>query len=446
MAKIYATGMGPLPWEHPKFLHGSCTRVWQLLRPILAAGHEVCLVAIRVFDPNAPKNLPDVEKQQKDNLTYYLVDELKKFVHPEFHQPLIDSFRPDAVIGITTPATGPLGFVNTDAPIWADIHGYVMGEAQLCARQHNDNRFIYHYWKRYHELVYRADCFSTTSHVQRHAMVGELGALGRLNRHTTGYEFVHSIPLGRVNEEVKPGEVRIRGRVVPQDAFILLWLGGYNDWCDPETLFHGLQRAMERNSRIHYVSTGGKIHGVNDVTFPRFQAMAEQSAHRDRFHFQGWIDSKDVPGYQLEADAGINVDRLCYESIYGARHRIVEMLRAGLPVLTTHITEISHQVEQAGAGLTSPVGDPEALAQNILHTAEHPRELIDMGVKAQQLFLEKLTDEITARPLLEWLNSPTHAPDWGKDIPRREDLLYERLAARPLWQKIQDHWRGRKSR
>ena len=39
--------------------------------------------------------------------------------------------------------------------------------------------------------------FSTTSNLQRHTLIGELGALGRLNRHTVGYEFVSSIPIGR---------------------------------------------------------------------------------------------------------------------------------------------------------------------------------------------------------------------------------------------------------
>jgi len=447
MVRVYATGMGPLPWEKPRFLHGSCSRTWQMVRPMLEAGHEVCLVAIRVFDPDAPKDLPLVEKKKEaEGLTYILTDELRKFVYPEFHQSIIDQFRPEVVMGVTTPACKPLGAVHTEAPIWADIHGYVMGEAQLLAEQRQDNRFVYEFWKRYHDLIYRADCFSTTSNIQRHALVGELGALGRLNRYSIGHEFVYSIPLARPDEELKRTKNLLRGKVAPQDAAIVLWLGGYNDWCDPETLFHGLERAMEEEPKVHFVSTGGKIHGVNDVTFPRFQALVEKSPHRKRFHFQGWIESADIPVYLLEADMGINVDRVCYESVYGARHRIVEMLRAGLPVVTTRMTEISRDMERAGGGLASPAEDPDALAANILEIARRPAARMEMGINGRELFLKKYTDEITTRPLLEWLQEPTHAPDWGKDIPRREHLLYEHLQSRPFWRKVRDFWHSEKAR
>lgn len=446
MVRIYATGMGPMQWEKPQFLHGSCTRTWQLLRPILAAGHEVCLVAIRVFNPNAPKDQPLVEKKRRDNLTYYLVDELQRFVYPEFHQQLIDRFAPEAIIAITTPTMGPLGGIQTSAPIWADIHGYVMGESQLYAEQRKNDFFVYHFWKRYDAMLRRADCFSVTSNIQRHTLVGELGALGRLNQHTTGYEFVYSMPLGRENLEIKKTATLLRGESIPPDAFILLWLGGYNDWCDPVTLFQGVEQAMEKNPRIHYVSTGGQIHGVNDVTFPRLKALVDRSPHRDRFHFQGWVPTEDVSNYLAEADAGINVDRVCYESIYGARHRIIEMLRAGLPIVTTNLTEISREVERAGAGMVFPAEDPENLAEAILEAAEHPGVLMDMGVHGQRLFLEKFTDEVTAAPLLEWLKNPVHAPDWGHDIPWRENMLYERLQSRTFWQKVRDHWQSRRSR
>ena len=42
--------------------------------------------------------------------------------------------------------------------------------------------------------------------------------------------------------------------------------------------------------------------------------MAEASPYRNRFHFEGWVSGEDIPNYLSEADAGLNVDRLCYES------------------------------------------------------------------------------------------------------------------------------------
>jgi len=122
------------------------------------------------------------------------------------------------------------------------------------------------------------------------------------------------------------------------------------------------------------------------------------------------------------------------------------MLRAGLPVITTKITEISRDVERAGAGLCSAPEDPEALGMNILEMAAHPRKLMEMGARGQQLFLQKYTDRIATEPFLEWLKSPEHAPDSGRDIPRRDDLLYERLQQRSFWEKLSDHLKARKAR
>lgn len=446
MARIYATGMGPLPWEKPRLIHGSCSRTWQMVRPMLEAGHEVCLAAARVFDSSAPEDIPLVQTTRREGLVYYLADELKKFNDPAFHQSLLDDFRPDAFVAITTIGCQPLPGLRFDAPLWADIHGYVAAEGQLLAEQRQDNHYVRHFWKRYHEAVYLADKFSVTSSVQRHAMIGELGALGRLNAYTTGYEFVVNIPLARPDEEIKSKKTIVRGKQTPQDAFILLWLGGYNHWSDPETLFHGIESAMEQNERIHFVSTGGRIDGCDEKSFPKLQALVEKSRFKDRFHFQGWVESDDIPAYLCEADAGINVDRLCYESEFGARHRIVEMLRAAVPVITTRISEISREVEQAEAGLVCPVQSPEALAKCILDMSRKPVQRLEMGVQARELFQQKFTDEITVRPLLEWLENPSHAPDWGKDIPRREELLYEVLQSRSFLQKLKDHWKSRKLR
>lgn len=438
MVRVYATGMGPLPWEKPRFLHGSCARTWQLVRPMLDAGHEVCLVALRVFDAQAPSDLPLVQKTERDNLIYILADEGRKFNDPGFHQSIVEQFRPEALLAITTPACKPFEWIDSEAPLWADIHGYVMGEAQIVAELLEDNRFVGEFWKRYDAALYRADCFSTTSRIQRHTLIGELGALGRLSRYNAGYEFVYSIPIGRSADEIRHTAPVLRGKVVPRNAFILLWLGGYNFWCDPHTLFEALEGAMRKNERIHYVSTGGKIDGVNEITFQRFRDRVEKSSFRERYHFQGWVDSDDIPNYLSEADAGINVDRSCYESVYGARHRITEMLRAGLPVITTRITEVSRELARAEAGLTCPPEDPQALAKHILDAAEHPAQLMEMGIRGRELFLSEYTDEVTTRPLLDWLQRPEHAPDWGKEIPRREHLLHQRQQARPLWQKVKE--------
>ena len=52
------------------------------------------------------------------------------------------------------------------------------------------------------------------------------------------------IPCGLVDEpaeETGPSDPIVRGRHVPEGAFIVLWSGGYNVWSDVDTLFAGLE-------------------------------------------------------------------------------------------------------------------------------------------------------------------------------------------------------------
>ena len=58
----------------------------------------------------------------------------------------------------------------------------------------------------------------------------------------------------------------MRGRLVPEDAFVVLWSGGYNVWSDIETLLQGLEKAMDEQPSIHFLSTGGAISGHDDAT------------------------------------------------------------------------------------------------------------------------------------------------------------------------------------
>src|SRR4030042_1369409 len=90
------------------------------------------------------------------------------------------------------------------------------------------------------------------SESQRRAAIGELGAVGRLTAETCGYELVSVIPCAHVPPEEAPprtdaraGRVA-RGRIVPDDAFVVLWSGGFNVWSDVATLGAGAGTATRR--------------------------------------------------------------------------------------------------------------------------------------------------------------------------------------------------------
>lgn len=413
--KILVLGIGPLPSDNTTKIHGSCQRTVQFIESLRQEGHHLLLIAMRIS--GLEESLEGEIKHEEENLTYYSVDEVDYFRNDGYMQNHHDEFQPDCIVGVNVFPSTRACQLQTCVPIWADINGYSMGEAQTKAFREKDDKFVRHFWGQQKPALLRADKFSSASKLQKHILVGELGAVGRLNQYTMGYKFAHTIHNGRQGGDLTLSEVAPKLTEFPDDAFIVLWSGGYNLWCDVETMFQGLEKAMEQHPKVHFVSTGGIIDGVDEKTYPKLQQLVENSPHRDRFHLKGWIASEEVPKYFSGCDLGINVDAFCYEAKYGARNRITDMMRAAMPVLTTPGTEISNIVAQAGCGLSFPIGDASALSSQIIYAAHHRDELKDMGRKGRDYFLEHFTFEKTTQSLRLWARNPQHAPDWDRPNP-----------------------------
>jgi glycosyltransferase involved in cell wall biosynthesis len=267
--------------------------------------------------------------------------------------------------------------------------------------------------------------------------------LGRLNRHTFGYEFVHPILPGALQQqglENQRGAME-NGRLNPRtspDDFVVLWCGGYNVWTDVDTLFAGLERAMSQDPRVRFVSLGGAVRLGGNDTYDRFQGMVTGSPHRDRYTFLGWRPVAELPAYYRESDVGINIDAFHYEAVLGTRTRLAEMIAHQLPVITTLCCELSGFVEEHGAGLTFPVGDGAALGDHILALARDPDLKARLAKGAQQLSDGELSPARTVRSLRRWAEAPWAAPDRlgaGREgVLRRLEFTLRAMLRLALWQ------------
>lgn len=420
MKKVLIIGVGPLPFENRKKIYGSSIRTWHFTKAVLEAGHIVCLVAMQLPDPHKEENLPPVIeiKTNNDNFKYYSVDELSVLADEKFLQFIHDKFQPDCIIGVNYCAAFRAVKLKTEAPIWVDFHGYTMAEAQLKAYKTKDDKFVQKFWDQERLILKRADIFSVTSLPHKYALIGELATLHRLNKKTVGYEFVHYIPCSSDPEEVKIkySVTVLRNKLVKESDFIILWSGGYNVWTDVDTLFSGITLAMRENENIKFVSTGGQLDGHDEITYKKFLEKINKSTFFDRFIMLGWIPTHEVPNYYEESDLGINIDGKHYEVIFGSRNRLISMMQAGLPVLTTIGSEITQIIEKERLGLTFRVGDPEDLKEKILWAYTHRNELNCIADKAKKFVSENWHYKKTTLPLLNWINQANHAPDWEGDL------------------------------
>ncbi|MCD6385468.1 glycosyltransferase [Candidatus Sumerlaeota bacterium] len=415
MTKILAAGIGPLLEPGVKKIGGQCLRTWHFLKPLIDQGHEIRLFTIPIPDKDVDvTQLPLTVEKEHSGFSYTQINrhELKDIV-PVLRQEL-KRFCPEALLGINSFPARVLSALDTDLPLWVDLNGYAMVEGQTKSRLYQTDEELPYFWEQELLTVQRADKFSVVSEPQKYALLGELAIAGRLNRWTFDYEFVHCVP-NAVNEMYSKfpdsTEKRLRGVSVPEDAFVVLWSGGFNTWTDVDFLFQAVSRAMQVNPLIHFVSTGGTVDGHDEITYHRFQKLISESEFKSRFHLYGWIEAELIPFFYTESDLGINVDSFNYETIFGARNRLVNMMAMGLPVLTTLGTEISHIISQHRLGLTVPIGDTEGFADAIIASAAGKIPIAELGKNAREFVFKHFTYEATTGELQNWIAHPQCSPD-----------------------------------
>ncbi len=414
MSKLLILGVSPLPFESTRRSFGPGTRTWQLTEPLIADRHEIRLIGMRI-PQTYPSDTPPEIVDRRCRLSYASVTD-QLYLQTDYVQREADAFGPDAVIFAHGSASYADGVLETSAPVWVDVCGHVMAEAQAKAAVYGDDSYLDYFFGKMLGSLFRGDIFSTVSDAQAFALIGELGMAGRLNSHTNGHGLVHTIPCGVEEDDYRQQTQTtvLRGVDVADDDFVVLWSGGFNTWTDVDTMFDGLSRAMDRDASIHFVATGGQIDGHDELTYPRFVERVDGSPHRDRFHLKGWLPRDLVPDYYLEADVGINCEKDIYEVRLGSKHRILDWSRAALPVVTTRVTELSMAVEADGVGFVVPAADPAALSGAVLEAASRRHELADMGERFRQSMRRRYGFRASTTALREWARSPAPAPDRGR--------------------------------
>ncbi|MFH1744347.1 MAG: glycosyltransferase [bacterium] len=442
MATVLLIGVGPLPCYRSNTLYGFGIRTWQFLLPLLADGHKVILATLEFGQSG---DSPEILYRHDPTLWGGVVHIPMPEPNAENRNDLVTRFgqllrehKPVCIVSAGSTISSSLACaIPTDLPIWIDLFGDLLAEAQAKAAFAGSEQ-LWFFHQLYLPILRRGDAFSAVSEAQRFATIGQLGILGRLDHHTLGYNFAHTVPCA-YDGTVSPVKQRkvIRGHIVSHNDFVVLCSGGFNTWADIDTLFRGLDGAMTENRRIHVVVTGGAISGHHEEGFNRFSAFIQQSPNRDRFHLVGWVPTEDVDAYILESDLGINADLEITETLFGSRNRFLSWIQAGLPILTTVVCELSQILHREGLCFGVPPSDPDQLKQTLLNAVQREAERRQIAQRARRYGDEHFTFEATTKPLRQWVSSPQIAPD-NKARQESGGFLH------PLDEQISDWLTGKK--
>jgi glycosyltransferase involved in cell wall biosynthesis len=414
MRKILLLGYPPPPMVGDVKIEAAHYRTWQFLQPLLADGHQVCLCAGVAGEAAPDITMPAAWEKQ---LSYHYISFGQGGWQAALQQ-IHDTLAPDCIVAVNFSHCLYATRLKTDKPIWMDIYGDMLTILQAAAFRAQSDRGLITTAGFMRQVLRRGDVFSGCGQPQAHLTVGELAMSGRLNRHTFGYEFTRVILPGSPPRSEMPAA----GNQSPDRAwlaqfglshndFVVLWCGGYNTWTDIGTLFTGLEQAMAADERIHYLSVGASTYQGSDNVYERFLSLIASSPHRNRFHMLGWRPWSEMGAFYRSSDVGLNIDALHYETIYGTRTRLVEMIAAGLPVITSLGAELSYLLQEAGVALTFTVGDASRLRQQILTLALDDDCRHQMAARASHYAAHDLSFYQTTAPLRAWVSEPSPAPD-----------------------------------
>ncbi len=417
MSTIILFGVAPLPFEKMQ-MNAHSLRTWRFIDVLLKQNHKVIAVCER-GQIAYPEAVPDVVEYIKNNLTYITVSlDIWNYSLGK----IVSRYISDCQCAIATSTHSAAIAVQHigNLPFWADLNGSLMAEAQTQAAVLGDDSLIAQCWQTEYAVIRRADCLSCVSERQKWAVIGELGAVGRLNKASVGYEFVHVIPVTLENTAMTPIGKSIRGILAQDDDFVLLNTGGFNTWTDVDTLFEALESIMRRRHNVIFVATGGGIKGYNELTFQRFVYLTKQSEFSNHYHLLNWVPAEDLPNYLLESNAAVNTDLMTYEALLGSRNRVLDWLKAGLPCIVTPLTELGQSIIAAGAGVAYLPENSQSLAEAIESLICSPAMAQEMGRQAKQLFQTMYTDEQSLQPMAQWVQLPKRAPDFAGAIAMKQ--------------------------
>ena len=410
MSRILVLGNAPLPFEEAPANFAPGRRTWQFALPLRKDGHSVRIAALRtpfIY----PDGTPDVVRFEHEGVEIFNIEE-HAFLQDDLLQELCREFRPDALVGANIYGAVAAARLPFDLPRWVDVNGHTMAEAQAKAALDRSDEVLPYFWGMVREALQQADRVSVASRFQRYAVIGELGALGRLNHRTAGLELVELVPIALDPRELtRPAQPLLRGARVPQDAFVVQWSGGYNVWADTDTLLEALEAAMDRDPKIWFVSTGGEIRGHDQTTYGDFAQRARGSRHAARILLEGWQPRSRAEAYPFEADVGIVLDRFLYEGLLGCKNRVLEWMRYGLPAICSDLGEAAAMVREAESGWVVPLADPNAIADLLVTLAGDRAQVRQRGAAARAYGSQRCDYRSTTAALQRWAAAPHFAPD-----------------------------------
>lgn len=287
----------------------------------------------------------------------------------------------------------------------------------------------------FNDQIVHGDHFLCANARQRDLFVGSLLSLDRINPHYLDIspvldELISIVPFGITREEEgerKENVIRNRIPRIKEENILLLWGGVITNWFDPVTLIKAVKIAAEKNPviQLFFLST---IHP--NPLLPEFDMAKEAVKVSDElgltdkhvFFNREWVDYNRRGPYFAEADIGVSIHKVHFETYYSFRTRILDYMKYGLPIICTEGDHFAELVRKKGLGISVGPENEEELAAAILNLSEdrERRERIQRKMKEQRkrFYWEKVSE-----PLIQYCRRVLSGEVKKREIPRKGEMI-----------------------
>ena len=185
------------------------------------------------------------------------------------------------------------------------------------------------------------------------------------------------------------------------------------DWADPSRLivYAGSTGLMDDCSQIIDAASELQKRGRGDIQLALLgdgsqRPMLEERVARDGLtsvHFLGLLKKVDVVSWLQHARCALVVFKAVPVLDTGSPNKLFDALAAGTPVIQTTQGWIRGMLEREGCGLTVPPNDAPSMADSIQRLVDEPALRAEMAANARRVAKEQFDRDLLAARMLEVL-------------------------------------------
>ena len=301
----------------------------------------------------------------------------------------------------------------------------------------------------FNEQIIHGDYFLCANERQKALFVGSLMSLNRINPEILDLtpsleELISVVPFGISKENDKHSEKNVMRNKIPQikeEDIILLWGGVISNWFDPITLIKALYKALEENENIKLFFLSTKH---PNPLLPPFDMANEARKISDKlkltnkyvFFNESWVDYKKRASYFKEADIGVSIHCIHFETYYSFRTRILDYLKHELPIICTEGDYFAELVKKENLGFVVCNECEDELKKAILLLANDRNLREKIKNRIRKVKERYYWDNVTA-PLVKHCEEVlTGKVKKKKKLTKKEILFLFNLKKKPFAEKI----------